>query len=347
MKKIISKLFAAAAIALLVIGVISSDRTVMAAAYGADFESAGTLSLGKEYKGSLDPDAGYKSHWYSFTTNKSDDYYYCITYNTNYSVGSLQVNVKTESGKSVVTVNKGSSEKEVRLEPATKYYVEVYSSSSVKTGDGNQYSFIINPIDDPETDSMGNVSIELKSKKAYEGKIVTSYEEDWFFFKAKADKATVQISKNDKNWGLTYGVYDKNGTRIKVETLGSGYSDSYTINTVKGEKYYVCLSSGSNFDHGEEDDDRYSVTVDCGSIDVGKLSTPACLFAGTKVVAGEAIPGATVKCTFGKKTFSAKANENGLYIIKLSSALKKGNKVTVWQTLDGTASPKLTAKVNN
>lgn len=347
MKRIIAKLFTLLAVAAMAFNFGFTADKVLAAAYGADFETAGTLSIGTEYKGSLDPDAGFSNHWYKFTTLKSDDYYYCLSYNTNYSAGSIHVQLLTESGKSVVSVDKGSSETEFRLTPSTTYYVNVYSSSSVKTGDGNRYSFKISTIDDPETDSMGNISIELKSKKAYSGTIATSYEEDWFFFKAKADTAEIQANKKDKNWGLTFTVYDSKGTRIKGETIGSSYSNSFTVNTVKGETYLVALSSNSNFDYGEEENISYSVTVDCGSIDVEKLGDPFCLYAGTKVVAGEALPGATVKCLFNKKTYTAKANDNGLYIITLKSSLKKGSKVSVWQIYDGTSSAKLSTKVKN
>lgn len=311
--------------------------------YGCDAASAGEIEFGTDYSGSLSTKGDYKQHWYKFTTMDTDDYYYNMEFKPLLSKGSFILSLIDENGKVIKSVNKGTRKEQVKLSPGTEYYLKGYCPSGIS--DDNCYHFQVDLIDDPETDSMADASIELVNKKAYNGTIATDYEEDWFIFKARGDESTIQISKKDDNWGLSVAVYDANGNRMNGETVGRTFTGSITVDTVKGNMYYVCASSNSSFDYGEEKDVTYSLTLFSGKDEVKKLSAPTSLADGKKVIVGKAIPNATVKCIYEKKTYTVKANSKGKYTIKLKQSLKKNKKVVLWQVVDGTASEKLTVKV--
>lgn len=102
-------------------------------------------------------------------------------------------------------------------------------------------------------------------------------------------------------------------------------------------------SSSDKKDNTEEDEEEQPAVTKKVKLDA--VEKPVCLFAGTKVIAGEAEPGSTVKCTYNGKTYLAETNDNGLFIIETKAALKKKKSVKIWQTLNGETSKKKTYKV--
>lgn len=311
--------------------------------FGYNAETAGMIAFGTEYSGSLSTEGDYKTHWYTFTTKASDDYYYAMSLDKLKMKGSFILELLDSDGKRVESISIGDSKKQLRLKPGTSYYLRGYCPSGIDAD--NMYAFTLDTIDDPETDSMVDVKLELLHNKAYDGTIATTYEEDWFVFYAKSGEATIQVSKKDVEWGLGVKIFDKDGKQLKSTMVGRSFSDSLTMDTEKGEMYYVCVSTNSSFDYGEEKDNSYSITLLSGSDEAEQLLAPTSVLSKTKVVVGMATPNATVKCIYGKKEYTVRADATGVYTIKLKKRLKKNAKVVLWQVVDGTASERLVVKV--
>ncbi|MCR5769239.1 MAG: hypothetical protein K6G45_12260 [Lachnospiraceae bacterium] len=77
---------------------------------------------------------------------------------------------------------------------------------------------------------------------------------------------------------------------------------------------------------------------------VAKPDKPISLLAGTNVVVGKATPGATVYVKVGKKEYNGKADNTGYYRI-ITSTLKEGKKVSIWQKIGKKSSKKISEKV--
>ena len=75
------------------------------------------------------------------------------------------------------------------------------------------------------------------------------------------------------------------------------------------------------------------------------VEEPISLLNKTNVVVGFAEPDAKVYVTYKSKTYSAVANNRGVYKVLLSKKLSKGKKVTIWQEISGTVSKKIEYKV--
>lgn len=311
---------------------------------GFSCETAELLKFNTEYVNTINIDGKYYPHWYEFTTKAADEYYYSLEINKLKTWGTKGYKILDTQGATISAINTEGSTYQYRLKPDSVYYLEVYTASGLS--DEDSYAVKIVPIDDPEADTFGKASIELKNGKEQKASIATTYEEDWFWFTANKDEATVTVKKKDV-WSIKYSIYDEDGNVLKSES-SSAYSSSLTFNTVKGKKYYVDVYTNNNgfnnFAYGLVEDINYTVTVDNGAAEMPEK--PVCMFAGTKVIAGKALPGATVKCTYNKKTYSATANDFGLYVINLKGALKKNAKVQIWQIVGGSTSKKNSVKVS-
>ncbi len=77
---------------------------------------------------------------------------------------------------------------------------------------------------------------------------------------------------------------------------------------------------------------------------IGSLNKPYSILAGTNVVVGKAEAGATVYVKYGKKTYNAVADADGIYRVT-TAKLSKGKSVKIWQKVGKTTSKKITIKV--
>lgn len=322
-------------------GLALGINEVQAAIYGPTSELAGEIKLNTEYTGSL-ADEEYKAHWFTFTTKNSDDYYYNFVLDPNKTKGSNHFDIYELDGTKVQGCGNGQTQ--FRLDPNTTYNMKCSSYTGID--DTDKYAFSINTLKDPETDYIGDCTIELKNGKKQKGSIATLGDEDWFWFKANSNEATLTVLTKD-NWNIKYAAYDEDGAKIASDST-TAFKGTLNFDTVKGKKYYINIYTNdngfSNFEFGKEKDDTYQIMISNGKAEM--LDNPACLFSGTKVVAGKALPGATVKCSYGGKSYKAKADDFGLYIIKLNSALKKNATVSLTQTIGGSTSKKLSVKVS-
>lgn len=76
-----------------------------------------------------------------------------------------------------------------------------------------------------------------------------------------------------------------------------------------------------------------------------KMEKPLAAYAGTKVIIGKAEPDATVSCKYLSKTYTATANDLGLYVIKVNSELVKGKSFKIWQKQGKVKSANRTVKI--
>lgn len=180
---------------------------------------------------------------------------------------------------------------------------------------------------------------------------------DWYVYSAKKnEKITFEFSNTESasgRWKLRF--YEGNVDKlINEKNLGwDEFSYKYEIDATKGTQYYICVSNcDSSYDKVyklsvKDTVEHTSKDVDVsGSEDAQGITTPYSILAGTNVVVGKADPGAKVSVKYGKKTYTATADADGIYRVK-TAKLKKGKSVTIWQTVDKQDSEKVTVKVVN
>lgn len=217
------------------------------------------------------------------------------------------------------------------------YFIANYS----KDADGN-YKNIDNV---PYLPTLETINMYYGGESVKEQGRLPSYA-NWVSSNEKVAKLT------DNNFGYCT-IYSEG-----IATFTSADTD-YKVNVIVGsesswEKYRLAAEKNSNNNTGSssaddkadekdnDDDEQPAVTK---KVKLGAVEKPVCLYAGTKVIAGEAEPGSIVKCTYNGRTYLAETNDNGLFIIETKSALKKTKSVKIWQILDGETSKKKTYKV--
>jgi hypothetical protein len=180
---------------------------------------------------------------------------------------------------------------------------------------------------------------------------------DWYVYSAKKnEKIAFEFSNTesaDGRWNLRF--YEGNVDKVIDETNldWNEFSYKYEINATRGTRYYICVSDcSSSYDKVYKLSVRDSVehtskdNVESGSDDGQGITSPYSILAGTNVVVGKADAGAKVSVKYGKKTYTATANSEGIYRVK-TAKLKKGKSVTIWQTVNKQDSEKVTVKVVN
>ena len=126
-------------------------------------------------------------------------------------------------------------------------------------------------------------------------------------------------------------VYETGKYAGKEDYMANAWGIVCSYKIKKGQKLY--FAGGSSWNTGMKI--AFAYTDD-------KLDEPIVKMAGTNVIAGYASAGDKICVKQGKKTFSAVADETGLYIIKVKT-MKKGSKVTLWNSTDKDAA--ITVKI--
>jgi Fe-S cluster assembly iron-binding protein IscA len=195
-----------------------------------------------------------------------------------------------------------------------------------------------------DDDNYDNANVITSSNKVC-ALLNTGDDVDWYRYNVKNDKPFSfknQSTMPDGNhfWLTVYKSEDGIPTEKIADT---GWVNNYTsqeFSYSKGTVIYVRVSGDRGI--------RYKLSVndsnEKGSKDTSNDVETYSILAGTNVVVGKAEAGATVNVKYGKKTYKATADENGIYRVK-TAKLKKGKKVTIWQTVGKTSSEKISVKV--
>ncbi len=167
---------------------------------------------------------------------------------------------------------------------------------------------------------------------------------DWYKYIVLNENPVSFKLTNTVNWDdykITVYEYDSNDILRELGTFSGleAISEEYTYK--KGQIIYVkvqnCYGNSSH-------ETKYIISVNDSFKPASKLDAPISMLVGTNIVVGIADAGATVNVKYGKKTYKAISDENGFYRVK-TATLKKGKKLTIWQTVDKKSSEKTTVKV--
>ena len=177
---------------------------------------------------------------------------------------------------------------------------------------------------------------------------------DWYVYTAKKNEKVIfnfsNLDSDNGRWNLKFFEADTEKP-VNEKTIASNeFAYQYELDAKKGNKYYICISNSYNaYDKVYKLNVKDSVestskdTEESGSENQG-IAKPYSVLAGTNIVVGKADPGAKVSVKYGKKTYTATADSEGIYRVK-TATLKKGKKITIWQTVDKKSSEKVTVKV--
>lgn len=193
---------------------------------------------------------------------------------------------------------------------------------------------LLNSVDDVdwykyEVKNDGKFKFTFKSTNMEKSNLydMTVYEVDEDGYPTKKLKTFYTYSKPENFESDEYS-YSK-GTVIYLKVTGSGGKNS----NANGVRYILYVT--------DTVDNSSSVTK---GDNASKLDTPYSILAGTNVVVGKAEAGATVYVKYGKKTYNAVADSNGIYRV-VTAKLTKGKSVKIWQKSGKTTSKKSTVKV--
>lgn len=172
---------------------------------------------------------------------------------------------------------------------------------------------------------------------------------DWYVYNIKDDNPfSFEITNTDpQNASWVIEFYDKDLKYIdKLSTKESDYiTETAKFTYSKGDKIYIKIQ---NPEYGTRPLGLiYQLKVLDNSTDESDNFSEANVYsvlAGTNLVVGKADPGAKVSVKYGKKTYTATADANGIFRVK-TAKLKKGKSITIWQTIDKKDSEKVTVKV--
>lgn len=125
-----------------------------------------------------------------------------------------------------------------------------------------------------------------------------------------------------------YGEKNKKGAKISLPKHGT-YTFMVEAQMESGDKSYFVKTINTR---------DYTVKK------IAKVDEPYSVLMGTNVVVGKAEPKAKVYISYQGKKYTAKADKDGIYRVKLTS-LKKGTSLKIWQKSEGLTSEKKTVKI--
>jgi len=222
-------------------------------------------------------------------------------------------------------------------------------SLQVIRGTEKKYGYDLSGLWESEDNDSKKIANNIDKNNPIYGMLCVKDDKDVYKYKIVGD-GTFSIRLENQTeysaqWNLT--IYDSEYNQIKKCTNSP---KEFTINTDSlqgnvGEIVYIEIRKEWDECIGLP----YLLSVMDNSKDESSnlgesFSTPYSVLAGTNVVVGKAEAGATVNVKYGKKTYKATADENGIYRVK-TVKLKKGKKVTIWQTVGKTSSEKISVKV--
>ncbi len=135
-----------------------------------------------------------------------------------------------------------------------------------------------------------------------------------------------------------------NGSWIGSDYDGSVKNDTATILFTESGKYTLMIEVEFN----ENCHNRFVYQMDTKDLlaESKKMEVPISILAGTNLIIGEANPNSTIYATVNGTDYSAKADENGIYRLKVGK-LKKKKSVKMWQVENGKTNAEATFKVVN
>lgn len=363
MKKFLAFVFSFLSVLFLISSV--SDSKAISAATTADdnnetFMTATNFSLKKPAKGQLADSEDID--WYKLKVEKAAAFRIKFT-NFNSETGAWRINIYDNEVNQIdwfdtKTSNYLYSSSLYSVEKGTDIYVKV--STNYQTI-GKDYQIEVEYLDEgynweKENNDDSSVATKLESGKARHGVISYSSNSDidWYVYTVKSnDPFSFKFTNMDTETGTwRIEIFDKDLQKLGWnDILGTNYTyetDQFTYK--KGDKIYIKISpnnltKGKIYEIKAIDSSATTSTDDkSDSSDNSTLKTPYSVLAGTNVVVGKANAGATVNVTYGKKTYKATADSDGIYRVK-TAKLKKGKKLTIWQTADKKDSEKISVKV--
>ena len=250
----------------------------------------------------------------------------------------------------------------------TQIYIKVYYAAYNGNTINVPYRISVSCKDEPiegyklASEMKDNSAAKLTSATPMTGILNNTSDSDWFVytvqsqdkFKFKFGQAVgdtgkwsydIYEEKDDENLETLYSSREvtnytsdefsfKKGTKIYLKV----YFSSYNGNTTNEFYTIKAIDSVKNEKSSNESKDNKSDN------DVQGINIPYSILAGTNVVVGKADPGVKVSVKYGKKTYTATADADGIYRVK-TAKLKKGKSITIWQTVNKQDSEKTTVKV--
>lgn len=265
----------------------------------------------------------------------------CIVYlhgtNDGYNLASLTAYTNAECTVQAVTMTAGegtiNSNGNLDRNPTKLTFLKKGSSLYFKGGYNAHWGAVTvgyTPVSDFEK------AFSLSYKKGSGGVLIT----------AKATDSTAKIRLKAADEGVGYSTYLKNGGNafpygdeifekgLDTVTLESG---KYSLLVLLGD------ASKQNCTPFIVDVDLAKEVKDSGS-KTSKLEAPLVALAKTNVVVGYATPNAKVSVKQGKKTYTATADDTGLYAV-ITGKLKKGSTIKIWEGTDSTGKAALSVKI--
>jgi hypothetical protein len=254
--------------------------------------------------------------------------------------------------------------REFSFEKGTVLYIKVFKGYIDPSG--IEYTLSIGNSKEPvkdcvwaiENDDSYENANKITSKNQLCGILNSDDDVDWYKYEVKNTKNFSFVFKStivEKEHCFRVEIFESEDGMPKDRIADSGdwmsapekfVSEEYSYE--KGTILYVKVRKGYQSGKGI----RYIMSVKDSVKDSSQdssdnatgIETPYSILAGTNVVVGKADAGSTVNVKYGKKTYKATADENGIYRVK-TAKLKKGKKVTIWQTVGKTSSEKISVKV--
>lgn len=265
--RLIKKLFTSfLAVAIAVVMVSTTQGTVYAMTEG-DMDSAQELTLEKKLKGSLQEDS---DAWFKFTTGTEQEPWYrigCI-YKDEDNYGP-HMHLYNEEGIELFEkrLNDGVNNfKDSKLDPNTTYYVYI---SFAKNTD---YTVYVSEIQDDVSDKEDG-AVTIYSGIKVSGKFECVSDSDVYTFVAGSSKTTLTASlKYDTDRRACIKVYDEDGKQLVNDELLQSKPETYTFETVKGQKYIVVYTSSVPSYSIVEKGGSYTLIVKSGSSDIKNLT---------------------------------------------------------------------------
>ncbi|MBR5177354.1 MAG: hypothetical protein IKW90_00975 [Lachnospiraceae bacterium] len=213
-------------------------------------------------------------------------------------------------------------------------------------------------------ESKDNAAVKLTSATPMTGILNYKSDSDWFVYTVQSqDKFKFKFGQAVGDTGKwSYDIYEEKADE-NLETLYSSRevtnytSDEFSFK--KGTKIYLKVyysdyngNTPNEFytikaiDNVKNENNTKDSKDNKSDNDTQGINTPFSILVGTNVVVGKADAGAKVSVKYGKKTYTATADSNGIYRVK-TAKLKKSKKVIIWQTVDNKDSEKMTFKVVN
>ena len=356
----------------LIIGsfIVSGNTDTKAAGDGNDtFQRATEITSKKTLTGVISD--GDDKDWYAYTVEEDGPFFFKLT-NLDESTGRWYLRVYNSDASEIAKYYNSSSEKTIasQLFSFKKGYTvyicitpdyndainKEYSLQVIK-GTEEKYGYELKgKWESEDNDKKQSANVLNKTNPIY-GLICLGEDKDVYKYEVAGDGTFSFKMENQTEWSSRWymNIYDSDYNKIKTYYNNTSEftirSESFTREI--GDIVFVEIKA----DYGDCIGNVYLISVednskgskDSGSKDLStdsnaEIDTPYSILADTNVVVGKAEAGATVNVKYGKKTYKATADENGIYRVK-TAKLKKGKKVTIWQTVGKTSSEKISVKV--